>query len=100
MLRYYPFTHISKCISSHRSALHLLFNCLALESFGNCSFALKEIKLIISLGSAAYYYLLKEQNNAEQEVLESTTSYHFLAFFLSGKPSVESLETTTELFLT
>ncbi|PPQ79671.1 hypothetical protein CVT25_003245 [Psilocybe cyanescens] len=54
---------------SHRTAIHLLCNCLALESFG----------------SAAYYYLLREQNKAEPVILESTTSYHFLAFFISGK---------------
>ncbi|KAF8801330.1 hypothetical protein BYT27DRAFT_7198411 [Phlegmacium glaucopus] len=53
---------------SHRSAIHLLFNCLALESFG----------------SAAYYYLLREQNKAEPQQLEATTSYHFLAFFISA----------------
>ncbi|KAH9479680.1 Presenilins-associated rhomboid-like protein, mitochondrial [Psilocybe cubensis] len=53
---------------SHRTAIHLLCNCLALESFG----------------SAAYYYLLREQNKAEPELLESTASYHFLAFFTSG----------------
>jgi len=35
-------------------------------------------------GSAAYYYLLREQNKAEPEILESTTAYHFLAFFVSG----------------
>ncbi|PPQ73067.1 hypothetical protein CVT24_001612, partial [Panaeolus cyanescens] len=53
---------------SHQSALHLLFNCLALESFG----------------SAAYYYLLREENKAEPEQLESTSSYHFLSFYLSA----------------
>jgi len=53
---------------SHRTALHLFFNCLALESFG----------------SAAYYYLLREQNKAEPDILESTTAYHFLAFFISA----------------
>ncbi|KAF8972677.1 hypothetical protein BDZ97DRAFT_1649500 [Flammula alnicola] len=53
---------------SHKSAIHLLFNCLALESFG----------------SAAYYYLLREQNKAEPEVLESTSAYHFLTFFISA----------------
>jgi hypothetical protein len=37
-----------------------------------------------NLGSAAYHYLLREQTKAEPEVLESTTSYHFLAFFISG----------------
>ncbi|KAF8159829.1 hypothetical protein B0H34DRAFT_704954 [Crassisporium funariophilum] len=55
-------------VFSHRSAIHLLFNCLALESFG----------------SAAYYYLLREQNKAEPAQLESTSAYHFLAFFVSA----------------
>ncbi|KAF9526093.1 hypothetical protein CPB83DRAFT_870558 [Crepidotus variabilis] len=68
----YPLSGLSytliTSVFSHRSVIHLLFNCLALESFG----------------SAAYYYLLKEQNKAEPEILESTTSYHFLAFFLSA----------------
>ena len=35
-------------------------------------------------GSAAYYYLVKEQSKAEPQVLEATSSYHFLAFFVSG----------------
>ena len=37
------------------------------------------------IGSAAYYYLEREQNKEEE--LESTSAYHFLAFFISGKPS-------------
>jgi len=51
---------------SHMSFIHLLFNCLALESFG----------------SAAYFYLVREQNKSQE--LESTSSYHFLAFFISA----------------
>lgn len=27
---------------------------------------------------------MREQNKAEPEILECTTSYHFLAFFVSG----------------
>lgn len=53
---------------SHRSFFYLLFNCLALESFG----------------SAAYFYLLREQGKAEPQMLESTAAYHFLAFFVSA----------------
>jgi hypothetical protein len=40
---------------------------------------------VMCIGSAAYYYLLKEQNKFEPEQLEATSSYHFLAFFISGK---------------
>jgi hypothetical protein len=36
------------------------------------------------IGAAAYYYLMREQNKAEPEILESTSSYHFLAFFITG----------------
>jgi len=53
---------------SHRSVMHLFFNCLALESFG----------------SAAYYHLLREQNKFEPQQLEATSAYHFLAFFISA----------------
>ncbi|KAG6907136.1 hypothetical protein DXG01_010355 [Tephrocybe rancida] len=53
---------------SHKSFLHLLFNCLALESFG----------------SAAYLYLVREQDKAAPEQLEVSASWHFLAFFLSA----------------
>ncbi|KDR68010.1 hypothetical protein GALMADRAFT_231645 [Galerina marginata CBS 339.88] len=69
---HYPLSGLSytliTSVFSHRTALHLLCNCLALESFG----------------SAAYYYLLREQNKAEPELLESTTAYHFLAFYISA----------------
>jgi len=44
-----------------------------------------ELLLNIGVGSAAYYYLLREQNKAEPQQLEATSSYHFLAFFISGK---------------
>lgn len=53
---------------SHQSFLHLLFNCLALESFG----------------SAAYYYLLKEQDKEAPKQLEATAAYHFGAFLISA----------------
>ncbi|RDB15879.1 Presenilins-associated rhomboid-like protein, mitochondrial [Hypsizygus marmoreus] len=53
---------------SHKSFIHLAFNCLALESFG----------------SAAYYYLLKEQDKEAPAQLESTAAWHFLAFFVSA----------------
>ncbi|KAF9564290.1 hypothetical protein CPC08DRAFT_705466 [Agrocybe pediades] len=69
---HYPLSGLSMTLLtsmfSHRTAIHLLFNCLALESFG----------------SAAYYYLLREQNKEEPEILESTSSYHFLGFFISA----------------
>ncbi|KAF9461537.1 hypothetical protein BDZ94DRAFT_1196100 [Collybia nuda] len=53
---------------SHRSFLHLAFNCLALESFG----------------SAAYYYFLREQDKSSPPQLESTAAWHFLGFFISA----------------
>lgn len=45
-----------------------------------------------SSGSAAYYYLLREQNKAEPDILESTTAYHFLAFFISGNSAAYFLD--------
>ncbi|KAG6850569.1 hypothetical protein H0H93_011768 [Arthromyces matolae] len=54
---------------SHQSFIHLLFNCLALESFG----------------SAAYLYLVKEQDKAVPEQMEVSASSHFIAFFISGE---------------
>ncbi|KNZ77368.1 Presenilins-associated rhomboid-like protein, mitochondrial [Termitomyces sp. J132] len=53
---------------SHKSFLHLLANCLALEGFG----------------SAAYLYLVKEQDKAAPAQLEVSASWHFLAFFVSA----------------
>jgi len=35
-------------------------------------------------GSAAYYYLVKEQENQKPSVLESSASFHFMSFFISG----------------
>lgn len=53
---------------SHRGLIHLAMNCLALEGFG----------------SAAYYFLVREQGKQQPPMLESTASFHFLAFFLSA----------------
>ncbi|KAF8629048.1 hypothetical protein AX15_003548 [Amanita polypyramis BW_CC] len=55
-------------VFSHKSFLHLLLNCLALESFG----------------SAAYYYLIREQGKAVPPTLEASANYHFLGFFVSA----------------
>jgi len=49
-------------------------------------------------GSAAHYYLLREQNKVEPEMLESTTGYHFLAFFVTGSSFVFSIQ-FSHLFL-
>ncbi|KAG6900333.1 hypothetical protein C0993_012530 [Termitomyces sp. T159_Od127] len=54
---------------SHKSFLHLLANCLALEGFG----------------SAAYLYLVKEQDKVAPAQLEVSSTWHFLAFFVSGE---------------
>jgi rhomboid-like protein len=43
-----------------------------------------EADAINGTGSAAYYFLVKEQGNQYPPMLESTTSYHFLSFFISG----------------
>jgi hypothetical protein len=69
---------------SHKSAIHLLFNCLALESFGRRPCLMRKLWTYPYSGHAAYYYLLRGQSKAEPEMLESTTSYHFLAFFITG----------------
>ncbi|KAJ3861804.1 hypothetical protein EV359DRAFT_46437, partial [Lentinula novae-zelandiae] len=53
---------------SHSSLLHLAFNCLALEGFG----------------SAATTYLRQAQDKNVTGQLESTSSYHFLSFYVSG----------------
>ncbi|KIM44829.1 hypothetical protein M413DRAFT_67386 [Hebeloma cylindrosporum] len=87
---HYPLSGLSYTLLtsmfSHRSAIHLLCNCLALESFGKDSseYFGSESSLMSLPGSAAYHYLLREQNKAQPDVLESTTSYHFLAFFISA----------------
>ncbi|KAJ3827240.1 hypothetical protein EV361DRAFT_949663 [Lentinula raphanica] len=54
-------------VFSHSHFLHLAFNCLALEGFG----------------SAAATYLRQAQDKTPGQ-LESTTSYHFLTFFVSA----------------
>lgn len=54
--------------------MHLLFNCMALASFG----------------AATCNYLNREQTQAESGLQESTTTWHFLAFFVSGKAYASS----------
>ncbi|KIM88094.1 hypothetical protein PILCRDRAFT_813998 [Piloderma croceum F 1598] len=53
---------------SHKSFMHLLFN-----SFALCSF-----------GAAATNYLIREQYQSVSGLQESTTTWHFLAFFISA----------------
>ncbi|KAL0569714.1 hypothetical protein V5O48_012243 [Marasmius crinis-equi] len=53
---------------SHQGFLHLLLNCLALESFG----------------SAAYVYLNNSVSQEAPNKLESTSVYHWLAFYTSA----------------
>ncbi|KAJ8520281.1 hypothetical protein ONZ45_g2870 [Pleurotus djamor] len=53
---------------SHRSLPHLVFNCLALESFG----------------AAAVHYFSKEQNKRQPDQLEASPRWHFLAFYTSA----------------
>lgn len=55
-------------VFSHQSFLHLALNCLALESFG----------------SAAYVYLNNSISREAPEKLESTSIYHWLAFYTSA----------------
>ncbi|KAF5343830.1 hypothetical protein D9757_013920 [Collybiopsis confluens] len=59
---------LSCIVNSHSSFLHLAFNCLALEGFG----------------SAAYTYLRQSQEKQPNAQLESTSVYHFLAFYASA----------------
>ncbi|KAJ3986278.1 hypothetical protein F5890DRAFT_1407698 [Lentinula detonsa] len=73
------FTLLSSAFS-HSSAMHLVFNCLALEGFGSSS-----IHTLTTLaGSAATTYLRQAQDKNAPAQLESTNSYHFLAFYLSA----------------
>ncbi|KAG7444432.1 uncharacterized protein BT62DRAFT_1029602 [Guyanagaster necrorhizus] len=65
---------------SHRSIIHLLANCLALESFGSCH---RNTHLSFA-GSSAAVYLSQSQSSASPDQLESTSAYHFLAFYLSA----------------
>ncbi|KAF9266768.1 hypothetical protein L218DRAFT_921401 [Marasmius fiardii PR-910] len=53
---------------SHQGFLHLALNCLALESFG----------------SAAYVYLNGSISQEAPQKLESTSVYHWLAFYVSA----------------
>ncbi|KAJ4470121.1 hypothetical protein J3R30DRAFT_3660876 [Lentinula aciculospora] len=63
-------------IFSHSSLLYLAFNCLALEGFG--------FTLIVLKGSAATTYLRQAQDKNAPGQLESTSSYHFLSFYISA----------------
>ncbi|KAF7309792.1 Rhomboid domain-containing protein [Mycena indigotica] len=55
-------------VFSHHSFVHLFFNCYALHGFG----------------AATGLYLLQQQRDGPSNLLESTTGYHFLAFFVSA----------------
>ncbi|ESK94873.1 hypothetical protein Moror_14146 [Moniliophthora roreri MCA 2997] len=55
-------------VFSHQSFMHLAFNCLALEGFG----------------AAASTYLNKSISQEAPDKLESTSNYHFMAFYLSA----------------
>ncbi|EKM50154.1 uncharacterized protein PHACADRAFT_105762 [Phanerochaete carnosa HHB-10118-sp] len=57
---------------SHRSFLHLLFNCMALASFGKSS------------GVAASVHLMKEQAKNPHGIQETDVTWHFLAFYMSA----------------
>lgn len=72
---------------SHSSLLHLAFNCLALEGFGLVSqSAIRNVSADnVFSGSAATTYLRQAQDKNVPGQLESTSSYHFLSFYVSGK---------------
>jgi len=53
---------------SHKSFLHLLFNCMALTSFG----------------SATCEYLMREQAQCKSGLQESTIQYHLIALLISA----------------
>ncbi|TCD60822.1 hypothetical protein EIP91_009425 [Steccherinum ochraceum] len=53
---------------SHSGIFHLVFNCMALASFG----------------SAASVYMVKEQNVSPTGLTEANVKWHFLAFFVSA----------------
>ncbi|GBE86152.1 Uncharacterized protein SCP_0900290 [Sparassis crispa] len=55
-------------VFSHHGFIHLLFNCMALTSFG----------------SAATSYFGKQQQKDPSNLRESTPIYHFLAFYVSA----------------
>ncbi|KAI0070893.1 rhomboid-domain-containing protein [Panus rudis PR-1116 ss-1] len=53
---------------SHKSFVHLLFNCMALTGFG----------------SAATVYMMRSQQQSPTGLQEATVKWHFLAFFISA----------------
>lgn len=80
---------LTLCLTSHRGLLHLIMNCLALEGFGESLRASGKVGMsktddVQIIGSAAYYFLVKEQVKQQPPMLESTATFHFLSFFLSG----------------
>lgn len=56
-------------VFSHRSFIHLLCNCLALESFG---------------ASTGTYFSRVQPTIPPQDQLESSPTHHFAAFFVTG----------------
>ncbi|KAF7308538.1 Rhomboid domain-containing protein [Mycena chlorophos] len=56
------------CMFSHQSFMHLFFNCYAFAGFG----------------AAAGVYLQQQQHDGPSKLLQSTSGYHFLAFFVSA----------------
>ena len=71
---------------SHKSFLHLLFNSMALTSFGmRWSLFISELTLSLSTtGSATCEYLMREQASNPLRMQESTIQYHLIAFLISG----------------
>ena len=86
---------------SHKSFFHLLFNSMALTSFGtacNLSVLLRAGAYISdTTGSATCEYLMREQGNSPLRMQESTIQYHLIAFLISGAP--ESPNPRWNLFL-
>ena len=77
---------------SHRSFFHLLFNSMALTSFGahlNSLIFVGSDAYVPSVGSATCEYLTREQANSPLRMEESTIQFHLIAFLISGaiKPS-------------
>jgi rhomboid-like protein len=56
------------CVFSHKSLIHLLFNCMALTSFG----------------SAATRYFQNAQEQGPSPLQESSAAHHFLGFYISA----------------